>query len=304
MTLAPIVLFVYNRPSHTRQTVVALQRNELADLSHLIIYSDAPKSEEATASVEQVRKFIRNITGFKQLTVVEREKNWGLADSIIDGVTSTVNQYEKVIVLEDDIVTSPYFLKYMNDALCYYNKQDKVMHISGWNYPINTTDLNETFFLRGASCWGWATWKRAWQFFEKNPQKIVESFTKLDRYKFDYDNSIDMWSQVTDNLTGRKSTWAIFWYASVFKKGGLCLHPSTSLVENVGNDGSGENCGKTDLYMTVLYDKPVTHFLSNPVEDVVAMDRIKSFLFSNKKTLLERALNKIFKVLGITNETN
>jgi GT2 family glycosyltransferase len=114
---APIALFVYNRPWHTRQTVEALKKNELASESELFIYSDAPKNGKAKEKVKEVREYIKTIDGFKKVTIIERENNWGLADSIIDGVTKIVNEYGKIIVLEDDLVTSPYFLKFMNEAL-------------------------------------------------------------------------------------------------------------------------------------------------------------------------------------------
>ncbi|WP_082409637.1 glycosyltransferase [Methylomonas koyamae] len=148
MTLAPIVLFVYNRPWHTQKTVEALQNNELALESELIIYSDAPKYEDSKQAVLGVRSYIKSIIGFKKVTIIEREKNWGLAKSIIDGVTTVVNQYGKVIVLEDDLVTSQFFLKFMNEALNFYEGEAKVFHVSGYLYPINNEKLDSTFFFK------------------------------------------------------------------------------------------------------------------------------------------------------------
>ena len=298
MLLAPIILFVYNRPWHTQQTIESLQKNELANESELFIYSDASKAEQDQEKVQEVRDYIQSVDGFKKITIIEREENWGLAKSIIDGVTETVNQYGKIIVLEDDIVTSAYFVRYMNDALDYYQDIEAVMHVSGWNYPINTDGLPETIFLRGTSCWGWATWSRSWQFFKKNPQKLSETFTKEDRYKLDYDGAAGMWSQVTGNLSGKLNTWAIFWYASVFKMGGLCLHPTNSLVENIGHDGSGEHCGASDMYCNTLSDRPVTQFSDDITENTIAMDRIKRFLIGNMKSLFERVINKLFRICG------
>ena len=126
MVLSPIVLFVHNRPWHTKQTVEALQQNELAEDSELFIYSDAAKSSKANAAVQEVRDYIYSVSGFKKITIIERKYNWGLADSIIDGVTSIVNKYGRIIVLEDDLVTSPYFLKFMNDALSFYKNEKRV----------------------------------------------------------------------------------------------------------------------------------------------------------------------------------
>ena len=159
MSLAPIVLFVYNRPEHTRKTVKALQDNDLTDESILYIFSDAAKNDDEVENVEKVREYIRTISGFKQIIIIEREKNYGLANSIISGVTEIVNKYGKIIVLEDDLVTSKYFLSFMNDALEIYKDENKVICIHGYIYPIKS-ELPETFFIKGADCWGWATWKR------------------------------------------------------------------------------------------------------------------------------------------------
>lgn len=147
MKISPIVLFVYNRPWHTKQTIESLKSNELAQESELFIYSDAAKDNDEIENVNEVRKYIETLDGFKKVTIIKREQNWGLADSIIDGVTKIVNEYGKIIVLEDDLVTSPYFLKFMNEALDFYENEEKVWHISGWNYPINNSKHNQNTFL-------------------------------------------------------------------------------------------------------------------------------------------------------------
>ena len=144
MNLAPIILFVYNRPSYTKLAVEALQRNTLAKDSELFIFSDAAKDKN-DIFVSEVREYIKTISGFNKISIIERENNFGLAANIIDGVTSIVNSYGKVIVLEDDIITSPYFLNYMNDALNVYENIEKVMHISAWSFPAFTEQNGETF---------------------------------------------------------------------------------------------------------------------------------------------------------------
>jgi len=152
-TLSPIVLFTYNRPWHTQQTVEALLKNKEAEDSELIIYSDAAKNNEALLTVEMVRVYLKSISGFRSTRIVERPKNFGLAKSIILGVSEVVEEYGRIIVLEDDMVTSPYFLKYMNDGLNLYADEEKVISIHAYSFPID--DLPETFFIKGASCWGW-----------------------------------------------------------------------------------------------------------------------------------------------------
>jgi len=240
--LAPIVLFVYNRPDHTKRTIEALQKNELASESELYIYSDAPKNKEDEKQVKEVRSYIHEIDGFKKVTIIEREKNWGLADSIIDGVTKIVNEYGKIIVLEDDLVTSPCFLRFMNDALEYYEDEKRVWHISGWNYPIRRQISPKTFLWKKMNCWGWATWDDRWSFFEKNPSKFVHEFPKEKIREFDLDGVENNWQQLLDNMHKKIDTWAVFWHLTIFKHDGLCLNPVTSFIDNIGLDGSGTHC--------------------------------------------------------------
>ena len=176
--LSPIVLFVYNRPRHTQQTIEALQKNELASESNLIIYSDEAKTENEQENVDKVRLYIEQIDTFNKVTIIKREKNWSLANNIIDGVTKVVNQYEKIIVLEDDLVTSPYFLKYMNEALDFYKDEEKVMSISGFSYPVKIPkNYNKDVFIFYRPCsWGWAIWKNEWNVIDFNITKNNEIF--------------------------------------------------------------------------------------------------------------------------------
>ena len=249
--LAPIVLFIYNRPWHTQQTVETLQKNELANESELFIYSDAAKNEQASESVNAVREYIKTINGFKEITIILRDKNWGLADSIIDGVTKIVNEYGRIIVLEDDLVTSPYFLKFMNEGLTMYENEDKVASIHGYIYPID--NLPNTFFIKGADCWGWATWKRAWDVFEPNGQKILDELKSRGLEKgADFNNSYGLTQMLKDQIKGKNNSWAVRWYMSAFLKDMLTLYPGKSYVQNIGNDDSGTHCGVSDIFRVEL----------------------------------------------------
>ena len=247
MSLAPIVLFVYNRPWHTQQTIEALQKNELASESELFIYSDAAKTEQDSLKVNEVRNYVHAIGGFKKITIIEREENWGLANSIIDGVTAIVNQYGKIIVLEDDLETSPFFLRFMNESLDFYRDTPEVMHISGCRYPTGQVENEDTFFLHIPLCWGWGTWKRAWVSFEKDIE-VMRFFDRSMIKHFDFENTYSYWSQLELNKRGEINTWFVFWYATVFLKSGLSLFPARALVRNIGFDDSGVHCGKTSKY--------------------------------------------------------
>lgn len=296
MNLAPIILFVYNRPWHTKQTIEALQKNTLAKESELFIYSDYAKNDEILPQMKEVRDYIKTINGFKKITIIKREKNWGLDPSIINGVTKIVNKYGKIIVLEDDIVVSPYFLKFMNEALNFYQNEKRVFHISGWNYPIPTDGLDDVFLYRVMNCWGWATWKDHWSYFEPDLAKSINNYSALSVKRFDMDSGF--WKQVQINLKGKDENWDIRWYASIFKKNGLCLNPSQTFVKNIGNDGSGEHCGETDVYTSSkLCLNNNIKFLDKIVENKMAVTRVQQFFKALKKPFLVRIINKMKKLM-------
>lgn len=244
---APIVLFVYNRPYHTRRTLEALSKNELAMQSDLFIFADGAKenaSSEQLLQIEETRKVIREKQWCKNVEIIESPKNKGLADSIIEGVTKIINQYGKIIVLEDDLLTGKYFLNYMNDALDKYENEAKVWHITSWRDPIATSNPNGSFFYPVMDCWGWATWADRWQHYKKDCAFFKKKFNGKMRKAFNIDGTDKgMWQQILDNETGKINTWAIFWYATIFLNNGLCLAPCSSLVRNIGFDNSGEHCG-------------------------------------------------------------
>jgi hypothetical protein len=297
--IAPIVLFVYNRLPHTKQTIDALKKNELASGSELFIYSDAPKNELESESVQLVREYIHLIDGFKNITVIERDHNWGLAASIIDGVTNLVNQYGKVIVLEDDLVTSPQFLTFMNDALGFYIDKPEVMHISGWNYPIDPEGLGDAFLWPVMNCWGWATWVDRWVYFHKDPAKLINTWSREDIKRFNLENSCDFWAQVIKNNNKKISTWAVFWYASIFERKGLCLNPTHSFVVNIGLDDSGENCGSYNPFPLNLSDRKIWILPQSTEISSLALQRVGLFCASIKGNLVIRLLRRIYKILGL-----
>ena len=257
---APIVLFVYNRPWHTRQTLEALTRNDLADKSELFIYSDGPKSnarQEDISKIDEVRKIINERKWCKEIHIIKSDTNKRLADSIINGVTEVVNLYGKIIVLEDDLITSNYFLDYMNKALELYETNEKVASINGFFVPV-TGKLPETFFLKFADCWGWATWERGWIDFEGNAAKLLKEIKERNlSYQFDLKGAYNFTQMLSDQAEGKIDSWAIRWYASTFLKNKLSLCPKHSLVKHIGNDGSGTNVGKTDFLYFELNEDPV-----------------------------------------------
>jgi len=297
MNYAPVVLFVYNRPEHTKKTIDSLKLNECASKTNLIIYSDASKSAADEEMVRKTRHFIDQVTGFKSVTVRKRSENWGLAASIIDGVTSVVEEYGRIIVLEDDIITSPYFLSFMNQALKFYENKENVWHISGWNYPIDPSGLGDVFFWRVMNCWGWATWLNRWKKFNKDPEKLIRDWSRTDKKHFDLDNSGIFWSQVKANANGKINTWAIFWYATIFQHSGLCLHPAISYVNNIGRDGSGVHGGTDSSHsIQALNDTSKVKFPADIKESKAAVGRIKLFYKRCKDPFFYRVIKKFGRI--------
>ena len=240
---APIALFVYNRVNHTRFTVEALLKNEQAKHSDLYIFSDAPKTHSEENAVEQVRDYVSQISGFKKIQIIERSNNWGLANSIIDGVTYLCEEFGKVIVIEDDLVVSPHFLEFMNSALEKYKDYEEVMQVAGYMFPVNIKSDKDAFFMPLTTSWGWATWRRAWKHFDPDAKgyDILTNNTEM-RRSFDINSKYHYFKMLESQKNNKVDSWAIRWYLSVFLLKGLVLYPRLTLVENLGFDGSGVNC--------------------------------------------------------------
>lgn len=296
---APIALFVYNRAWHTQHTVEALQKNDLAKDSNLTIFSDAAKSAEAVLAVEQVRDYIHQIGGFKSVSIVERQKNLGLANSIIDGVTKVTSEHGRVIVLEDDMVTSQHFLTYMNDALNRYAEDERVISIHGYIYPVKTP-LPEAFFLPGADCWGWATWRRGWALFNSNGQYLLDELRRRKLLRaFDFNGTYAYSTMLENQIKGTNDSWAVRWYASALLAGKLTLYPGRSLINNIGNDNSGTHCEATSNFDAELSKTPID-LTAVPVEPSVKGRRaVEAFFRQGKPGLVRRVLHDVRVFLGL-----
>ena len=258
---APVALFLYNRPKHTLRTLEALEMNKIADQTHLYIFCDGPRAEgDNYRHIEEVREIAASKKWCRKVSTVYHERNLGLADSIRGGIDHVLAEHDKIIVLEDDIVTSPGFLTYMNDALSIYANESQVMNISGYLPETNFRwMLPSTFFHPMMSCWGWGTWRRAW----KDGEWEASSLLKQVEYypgglnAFDMDGTYPYSDHLRKNLEGALKTWAIFWAASCYVLGGLCLYPRRSLVENIGFDGSGTNCDSVEPALQSMLAKEI-----------------------------------------------
>ena len=284
--LSPVVLFVYNRPWHTKCTVEALQVNNLSEHSELIIFADGPqkdgKNEDEINRIQEVRHYIKHITGFRSVKIIESNVNLGLAASIINGLNQVLQLHETVIVLEDDLVTAPFFLEYMNNGLNIYAHNDQVISLHGYSYPIDGLPAN--FFLKGADCWGWATWKRGWELFEGDGLKLLEQLKskKLLR-RFDFNGTYNYTKMLINQIEGKNDSWAIRWYASALIRDKLTLYPGKSLIRNIGLDGSGRHCRNNSQFNTIKFEKK---FIGKkiPVEENTEAFRKFQDFFSGQNT--------------------
>lgn len=277
--ISPIVLFTYNRLWHTEQIILALKKNKLSDKSDLIIFSDGPKNETDAEKVLEVHHYLEKISGFRSVTIHKSQINKGLANSIIQGVTEVVNKYGKIIVLEDDMITSPFFLEFMNKSLDLYENDDRVISIHGYIYPVKK-ELPDTFFLKGADCWGWATWKRGWDLFDTDGERLLKELEKRKLcHDFDFGGSYPYTQMLRDQINGKNNSWAIRWYASAFLNNKVTLYPGKSLVQNIGLDDSGSHGSVKEFILTTKYSGTLSLVkLDDVSEDIETKKKIADFL--------------------------
>lgn len=255
LNLAPILIFCYNRKEHLKKLINSLLENNLSCKSDLIIYSDGPKNEKDFQEIDDLRNYLSTINGFKSIEIIKNSSNYGLAKSVISGVSTQIKKHKKVIVLEDDLIVSQFFLSYMNDMLNMYQDDISVASVHGYVYPAKNLP-NSPFFIQGADCWGWGTWERAWDIFNENGSELLNKLmlNKLDK-KFDFDYTFPYIKMLQDQISGKNNSWAIKWNASAFVKNMYTLYPPESFVMNIGFDCSGTNCQNSVHYDVKMVEK-------------------------------------------------
>ncbi len=248
MNNAPVALFAYRRPSHTRAAIEALLRNPEAIQTDLYVFSDAARDKSAEGPVREVRNYLKKVKGMRSISIIERARNFGLAKSIIDGVSRLCDSHGRVIVIEDDLLVAPSFLEYMNGALDRYRDNDAAMQVSGFMFPADFAYATDAIFMPFTTSWGWATWARAWKHFDPDMSafKLLQEDKEL-RRSFNLDGAYDYFDLLEKQKAGQVDSWAIRWYLSVFMKKGLTLYPVQTLVQNIGFDGSGTHCSDANV---------------------------------------------------------
>lgn len=305
--LAPIVLFVYNRPLHTELTLSTLKKNKLADESILYIYCDGLKenaSSETTTQVNEVRKVVKEQQWCKEVIIIESKKNKGLAESIKTGVSEVIKNHGKVIVMEDDLITSPAFLTYMNKALNYYQKRKSVFSISGYNLPATKMAIPEDYeydvyvSLRNGS-WGWATWEGRWNQVDWNVanfEAISKNLPLQDAFNRRGD---DVYPMLQSQQSGKLNIWSIQFTVAHFENHAVSMVPTVSYVDNIGLDGTGENCGPNlSLRNKNLCMNEDIKFLDILYEDKRIINAFYSANCNKKRPLWQKIINRVSRILG------
>jgi hypothetical protein len=287
-SLSPVVIFAYKRVEKFDQLISSLLKNKESNKTVIYIFLDGFKNISEKKKNLKIKDQILKIKGFKKIFFYHRKKNIGLAKNIISGINLVFRKNSKAIFLEDDLIVSSNFLKFMNIALSKYYKNKKVWHINGWSYDFND-NKSDVFFSNHMNCWGWATWKNRWVNFEKNPRKFIKKFDTDMIQKFNLNNVIDNWSQLIRNYQKKISTWAIFWYATIFINKGLCLSFNPSLIKYNGFDfdstHSLPNSPMNVIYKNSLSKKKYITFPDDVTEDIKYEVNLFNFIKRKKNFL-------------------
>jgi hypothetical protein len=251
---APIVLFTYDRAGHARRTIEALAANGGAEESDLFVYSDGPKTPDHEESVQTVRDYLNSVTGFKSVTVTEREQNIGLANSVIAGVSEVLSRSPSVVVMEDDLLTTKNFLAFVNSALATYESRPDVFSVTGYNYPLQIppTYREDAYLSYRSSSWGWGTWRDRWSQVDWFVSDYGEFVTDPRGQELFRRGGDDLPQMLEMQLSAQLDSWSIRFDYAHYKHDAVCLHPVVSKVQNIGFDGSGVHCGESDDYVVEL----------------------------------------------------
>jgi len=299
MKTAPVLLFTFKKTIPLKRTIEALKENFLAHESELFVYSDGPANDSDVAKVKEVRTILNKINGFKKVTLNYSEKNKGLATSVIEGVSQMLSTYESIIVLEDDLITSPNFLHYMNSGLHTY-RNDKRMHsISGYTVPIRIpSDYRyDNYFTRRASSWGWATWRDRWDVVDWQVSDYdAFAYDFLARRKFNRMGS-DLSGMLAKQMNGTISSWAIRWCYHQFRNNLYTAYPTVSKISNIGFTEQATHTKGSDNRFATPLDKSLKKKFNFNTEPEIDLRFLKQF--TAKYSLQTRAHYKIKNFLGI-----
>ena len=269
--LAPIIFICYNRYDHVVRSLNSLKKNKLSKKSKIIIFADAPTDLINKKKTDKIKIYLKKLNGFKSKKIIFRKKNLGTKQNIVNAVSQVLKKFNKVIVIEDDLLLSKFFLDYMNLCLKNYKDEKRIWHINGWSYPFMKNSKNDINFLGSMNCWGWGTWKNRWSFLTLNEKYLISNFSNKNIHNFNISSSMNHFEQILRNQKKTLSSWAVFWHATIFKNNGICIYPKYSLVKNIGFDGSGRMSSRHKYKSN----------LNNNYKDF----KLNSEIFKNKKLM-------------------
>jgi hypothetical protein len=270
MTATVIAVFAFRRPRHLAQVLDSLLQQTQGCTLPVHLFLDGPRSLADRSAVEATRQVAAHYQDRLLLTLHASAVNRGLYDSLTQGISCVLADHEQVIVLEDDVVLSSYFLDYMQAALACYATVPAVASIHAYLPPIPQA-LPDTFFLRGADCWGWATWRNRWSLYRHDAGAMAAELRSRGLARaFDLGGRVPNLRLLDERAAGRSRSWAICWHASCFLADRYTLHPGRSLVRNIGLDHSGEHCVPSASLQALLTDTPL-HVLRQKVEEAPAI---------------------------------
>ncbi len=283
--LAPIALFAYNRPLHLQKNIESLILNELAKESEIFIFSDAPPKNDqiSTQKITEIRDYLQKLkekegTYFKKIHLIFQQENQGLAQSIITGVSQILEKFPHVIVMEDDLVCSVDFLKFMNDCLEKYAFHEHIFSISGYRFPFNMPSdfKQDAFLLPRASSWGWATWADRWQKADWEVTNFKDFWENGNQKKVFNQGGEDLSLMLYKQQKGLIHSWAIRWCFTLFRNHAFCVYPYHSKIQNTGHDNSGTNSANTAKYNTKFVQANYT-LPENPIVNTNVTQRLSRF---------------------------
>lgn len=284
---APIALFTYNRPEHTQRTVDALAANRTANECDLFIFCDGARNVDDHEKVSKVRKFVREVTGFKSVTIISHETNSGLANSIIKGISHVLHSYDRIIVLEDDLVVSPFFLEYMNTCLTAYRKKENVFSIGGWSPPnlLKCSTADSVVFIPRVCTWGWGTWKDRWESVDWDMVAYNEIVASKAMQKDFNRGGEDLFVMLKAQHEGHINSWGIRFAFSQFLQGKLTAFPIQSYVRNIGCDGSGVHCSAEIFQQENLVSSNTNLVLPAVVQEDASAIKLSRASYGNQSLL-------------------
>jgi hypothetical protein len=274
-----VAIFAFNRPNHLLNCLNSIIKNPQSDKFDFVIFVDGPRNSDDAKYINESIQVAKNFAKYLNINVIANEVNLGLSKSLVSGINKVFNSADQIIVIEDDLIVGRNFLDFMMNGLERYRDDIQVASIHGFTYDFLKQD-ESSYFLQGADCWGWATWKDRWESVEWDSKKLLEDLRNLNLLRsFDLEGAYPYSRLLERQMLGKVDSWAIRWHASMFIQGRFTLYPSKSLVENTGFDGSGTHTKQSLEVRDYKIDEvKISEFPKTIEENPIVLKQLKYFL--------------------------